>query len=189
MALLALWVSGCAGFQVNNSPNFDKDDPSMERRMLRVPFFPDTTDQCGPAALASVLSFWGVSVDPPALKEEIYLANLKGSLAIDLLLAAQNRGFKADLYSGSIVDLKSKLREGHPMVVFVNRGFHFFPVGHFVVVNGYDEPRQGLYVHSGASKNQFVSYKRFLKDWEKTKRSTLLIRPLGPERDPLHEKT
>ena len=100
------------------------------------------------------------------------MAQLKGSLSIDLLLAAQNRGFKAHLYNGSIEDLKSELRKGHPLVAFINRGFDFFPIGHYVVISGYDEARRGLYIHSGTTENRFVSYRSFLRNWDQTQRST-----------------
>lgn len=186
--LLGLWFSGCAGSQVQNSLNQDRDSQTQSLQHLNVPFFADDTDQCGPSALASVLTFWGQSIDPHELKKEIYLDQLKGSLSMDLLLAAQSRGFDARLYSGNIDDLKTELRKGHPLVAFINRGFDFFPIGHYVVVNGYDDARQGLYVHSGLVKNKFVHYKSFLKDWNKTQRSTLLILPPTPKEESLHDR-
>ena len=189
VALLGLWISGCSGFRINNSPNHDKDNPPREQRLLSVPFFSDNTDQCGPSALASVLSFWGPPIDPSTLKKEIYLAHLKGSLPMDLLLAAQNHGFRAHLYNGSIDDLKSELRKGHPLVAFINRGFDFFPIGHYVVIGGYDEERQGLYIHSGLAKNQFVRYRHFLKNWDKTQRSTLLVLPPEQDEESLYDRT
>jgi len=149
--------------------------------VLQVPFFPDHADQCGPAVVASVLSFWGTAVTPLELKREIYIAHLKGSLAVDLLLAAQNHGFKAHLYSGSVEDLKSELAKGHPVIAFLNRGYDFLPVGHYVVINGYDDARQGLIIHSGMDQNKFISYKRFSGFWDKTQHSTLLLLP--PEHD------
>jgi ABC-type bacteriocin/lantibiotic exporter with double-glycine peptidase domain len=149
--------------------------------VLQVPFFPDHTDQCGPSVVASVLSFWGTPVTPLELKREIYTAHLKGSLAVDLLLSAQKHDFKAHLYEGSVDDLKAELAKGHPVIAFLNRGYDFLPVGHYVVIIGFDDERQGLVIHSGTQKNKFISYKRFSGFWDKTQRSTLLILP--PERD------
>ena len=63
---------------------------SITRRVhLNVPFFPDDEDQCGPATLASMLTYWGIPSDPRMLKDEIYLRRLRGTLPIDLLLAAE----------------------------------------------------------------------------------------------------
>lgn len=149
--------------------------------VLQVPFFPDHTDQCGPSVTASVLTFWGNPVTPADLKQEIYIAHLKGSLSIDLMLAAQKHGFKAHFYSGSLEDVKSELGKGHPVIAFLNRGYDFLPIGHYVVINGYDDARQALVIHSGMKKNRLISYKRFSGFWDKTQRSTLLILP--PEQD------
>ena len=176
--------AGCAGIQ--RPPLRDGPSQANDRRLLGVPFFPDRSDQCGPSVLASVLTFWNHPVDPPTLKKEIYLAQLKGSLPMDLLLAAQNRGFKAHLYNGSIENLKSELKAGHPLIAFINRGFDFLPIGHFVVITGYDDTRQGLTLHSGLKKDRFITYQGFLGDWDKTKRSTLLILPPGHGKGPTH---
>jgi len=157
--------------------------------VLQVPFFPDHTDQCGPSVVASVLAFWGTPVTPSELKQEIYIDHLKGSLSIDLLLAAQKRGFKAHLYSGSVEDLKSELGKGHPVIAFLNRGYAFLPVGHYVVINGYDDARQGLVIHSGTKKDKFISYKRFSGFWDKTQRSTLLILPPEHDQESVHVGT
>ncbi|OGR87889.1 MAG: hypothetical protein A3A86_07490 [Elusimicrobia bacterium RIFCSPLOWO2_01_FULL_60_11] len=171
-----LWVglnlNGCAGLNAQ---------PLGMEQALDVPFFPDRGDQCGPSVLASVLSFWDHPVDLPELKSEIYLAHLKGSLPMDLLLAAQKRGLKAHLYSGDMDDLKNELKMGHPLIVFMNLGFDSFPIGHYVVVTGYDSERQELRIHSGPDQNKSIPYKRFVKSWDKTLRLTLLILP--PDRD------
>jgi ABC-type bacteriocin/lantibiotic exporter with double-glycine peptidase domain len=153
---------------------------------LQVPFFPDHTDQCGPSVVASVLAFWGTPVTPSELKQEVYTDHLKGSLSIDLMLAAQKHGFKTHLYSGSVEDMRSELGKGHPMIAFLNRGFNFLPVGHYVVINGYDDVRQGFIIHSGISKNKFISYKRFSSFWDKTQRSTLLILPPANDKESVH---
>jgi ABC-type bacteriocin/lantibiotic exporter with double-glycine peptidase domain len=154
--------------------------------VLQVPFFPDHTDQCGPSVVASVLTFWGTPATPSELKREVYTSQLKGSLSIDLMLAAQKRGFKAHLYSGSVEDLKSELGKGHPVIAFLNRGYDFLPVGHYVVINGFDDARQGLYIHSGTKKNKFITYKRFAGFWNKTQRSTLLILPPDHDKESSH---
>src|SRR6266852_9723992 len=51
---------------------------------VQVPFFPDDSDQCGPATLASLLTYWGVPSDPMTMKKQIYSARLGGTRPIDL---------------------------------------------------------------------------------------------------------
>lgn len=162
---------GCAGQSVHNRSD------GQVHRLTDVQFFPDDTDQCGPATLASILTYWGVSTDPMALKGEIYLPRLRGTLPIDLLLAAQAHGLRAESYAGSLDNVRSELEAGHPLVAFLNLGYKIFPQGHYVVITGYDDQRQGVYVHSGLERDEFLPYERFLRSWEKTGRWTLRILP------------
>ena len=140
---------------------------------LQVPFFPDGGDQCGPTALASVLGYWGVPAEPAALRREIYLPSLRGALPLDLLLAARARGLKAEMSNGGRDELRGQIDAGRPVIAFVNLGFRFLPIGHFLVVTGYDE--RGIYAHSGRRKNAFVGWSKFEGMWEKTGRWTLVI--------------
>lgn len=166
---------GASGTETSGRGAVAPNDPGLLH--MAVPFFPDDTDQCGPATLASVLTYWGIPTNPWTLKEEIYLPRLKGTLPIDLVLAAQSRGLKAEIYQGSLDNLQSELAQGHPVVALLDLGFAIFPQGHYVVVTGYDDQRRGVYVHSSLDKDVFVSYERFLPGWDKTGRWTLLVTP------------
>src|ERR1700709_1563698 len=109
-------LAGCASFGAPRVP---------EGRMVRlsVPFFPDDTDQCGPSVLASVLEYWGKPAAPSELKKEIYRANLKGSLTVDMLLAPKDRGLAADMGDGGLAEVKTELDAGRPVIAFLNVGF------------------------------------------------------------------
>jgi hypothetical protein len=145
--------------------------------LVGVPFFADDTDQCGPATLASVLTFWGAHQEPKSLKAEVYLAKLKGSLPTDLLLAAQRRGFQAEAYRGDLESVKREIGAGHPLIALLNVGSAIFPRGHYVVITGYDDRKKGLYVHSGLTADAWLYYEQFLQEWEKAGRWTLKILP------------
>jgi hypothetical protein len=124
-----------------------------------------------------VLGYWGKPAEPEILKKEIYRAKLKGSLTVDLLLAAENRGLGAEMIEGGLDRVKSELEAGHPVIAFVNTGFSFYPVGHYLVLTGYDDRRQCFFAHSGLKRDQEISYRKFDKQWEKTERWALLILP------------
>ena len=69
--LMMVWgglAAGCAGAPVDRST-----EPlyAQARQLMTVPFYPDDTDQCGPAALASVLTFWGLRIHPQYLRDEV----------------------------------------------------------------------------------------------------------------------
>ena len=83
----------------------------------------------------------------------------------------------AEILEGGLPQLKIELDAGHPLIAFVNQGYRFLPVGHYLVVTGYDDRRQAIYAHSGLEKNGLMPYKKFLRQWERTDRWTLLILP------------
>lgn len=175
ICLIACFVLGCAGGKAKR--NF-LPLSVKSHILLQLPFFPENTDQCGPSALASVLRFWGDKTDPDQLKKEIYRSKLRGSLSIDLLLAAQNHGLSAEIINDGLPRLKKELDLAHPLIVFVNLGYRFIPIGHYMVVTGYDDGDQVIYVDSGTQKNEAISYADFLKEWRKTDQWTLLILPI-----------
>lgn len=192
-------LTGCAVFPIHGAaepPTAVKADIAQDTREpggpvksgvhFMVPFFPDNTDQCGPAALASVLTYWEIKSDPRTLRDEIYLRRIRGTLSIDLLLAAQARGLQAEGTSGTLDRLRTELGAGRPVIALLNLGWVVYPQGHYVVVTGYDDQRQGVYLHSGSVRDAFVPYSLFLTQWEKTGRWMIQIRPSRPQ-GPLHE--
>jgi hypothetical protein len=157
-----------------------------------VPFYPDDGDQGGPSTLASVLTYWGFRTEPPVLEEEIHMSRLgagwpAGDLPADLVLAAQARGLRAQSYSGTVENLKTELKAGHPLLALIDPSLlssggtrlsqNLRRVYRYVVVVGFDDLRQGLYIHSGQEPDSFVSYARFMQSWETTGRWVLLVLP------------
>jgi len=168
--------SGTGSEQIQQTADY-QDSPRQVVRVV-VPFFPDGTDQCGPATLASVLTYWGIPSEPAVLKVEMYRTQLGGTLPIDLLLAAQARGLQTEGSSGTLESLKTELDAHHPVVALLNLGWAVFPQGHYVVITGYDERQQGIYMHSGLARDLFVSYTQFFIYWEKTGRWMLRLQPM-----------
>jgi len=142
-----------------------------------VPFFPQEELGCGPAALSSLLTYWGHPVTLEEITREIELKELKGSLPLDLELAARNHGLTASAYSGNLEDLRSHLSKRQPVIAFLNLGWRVFPRGHFVVVTGYDDLHSEIVMHSGDVAYERVPLDRFLSAWSMTGRWSLLILP------------
>ncbi|NNN04841.1 MAG: hypothetical protein HKL90_02975 [Elusimicrobia bacterium] len=148
--------------------------------MADVPLFADRSDQCGPAAMAGVLRYWGKPVDMPSLKHEIYRGPLGGSLTVDLFLAAQAHGMTARLVDGGLKQVEEELNAGHPLVAYIAQGFAFLPVGHFMVLTGYDPQRRGFYANTDVRKNAFFPESRFARQWNRGDRWALLVLPPPP---------
>ncbi len=146
-----------------------------------VPFYPQLDYYCGPASLASVINYWGGKVTQEEIGERIFRKDLKGSLSIDLLLYARERGFKTEVMRGSIERLKEEIRKGRPLIAFLNVGLRWLPRWHYVVVFGYDDERKEVIVHSGRERGKRLSYSEFLKMWKATDYWTLILTPEGED--------
>jgi ABC-type bacteriocin/lantibiotic exporter with double-glycine peptidase domain len=168
LSFTLLSLSFCAG-----TPHVDES--KVGRIIGNVPFYPQKMYQCGPASLAGILNFWGVTVLPEEIAAEIYSRTARGTLTLDMILYAERKGFKATHYEGYFEDLKKKIDSGYPLIVLVDEGFWIYQKNHFMVVLGYYE--NGVVVNSDQDQHKFIPLNTFLKSWKRTKYWSLLITP------------
>jgi hypothetical protein len=174
-AVLWAWLSiGCAGTDHSLPASAETTGATW---IAGVPFFPDNGDECGPATLAGLLSFWGTSVDQTDLTSEIYDPTLHGTLPIDLLQAAAGRGFTADLVHGTMSALQAEITAGRPVIAQLNLGTGWLPIGHYILVTGFDEDNARIIAHSGTRPDRPFSYRTFLRDWNSAGNWMLTVRP------------
>jgi ABC-type bacteriocin/lantibiotic exporter with double-glycine peptidase domain len=147
---------------------------SHTRKIENLPFYPQESYQCGPAALSGVLNYWGVAVTPDEVAGNIFSSSARGTLTIDMVLYAQQKGLSVEQFKGSLDNLRQNIDAGFPVIVLVDNGGAFYQLNHFMVVIGYN--KYGILANSGKDKEKFIPEKDFLKSWEKTNFWTLLIR-------------
>jgi len=145
--------------------------------ILPVPYFPQEEYRCGPAALASVLAFWGLPADPAAVAEAIYLPRLKGTLSLDLLLYAERQGLRATLLPPDAEALKAALRAGRPVIALLNVGSRLLPTWHYVVLVGYADGPRAFLAHDGRYRERVFPYDDFAWRWQDAGRWALLLEP------------
>jgi len=173
--VLAALLLGCAGVPaVTRTPGAG---PYVEG----VPFFPQDEYMCGPAALASVIGYYGAKAGMEDVAREVYSEKLKGTLPMDLLIYAKSKGFEAKHYKGGFQALKESLGKGAPLILFLDLGYDFYPVGHYVVAVGMDEAQGVVFAHSGTEKEHAFTLGELERSWSRTGYSTLLVRPKGVE--------
>ena len=138
-----------------------------------VPFVKQEPEKCGPASLASVLTYYGVSIQPDAISEATYNPKLKGSLITDLENYARRMGFNTESGRGDTGTLKKFIDDKKPVITLVDLGLWILARPHYLVLFGYDE--EGFIVHDGQNPSQTWSYSEFHRIWEKTGRAYLLV--------------
>lgn len=159
---IALLTTGC-----NTQPVYDplSTEPGLHE-LTAVPFYPQTGFQCGPAALATVLSDQGLDVSPDQLSKQVYLPKRFGSLQVELLAAARRHQKIPYLVEG-FDDLVRQVTAGTPVLVLQRVRNWLVPAWHYAVVVGFDSVRHEVILRSGTEKRRVVSEKHFQSTWAK----------------------
>ncbi len=151
--------------------------------LTQVPFFPQEDYFCGPAALAMVFNAAGVAVSPDALVDQVYLPGRKGSLQVEMLVAARRHGLIAYELAPRVTDMLREIAAGTPAIVLENYGpFSWFPVWHYSVVVGYDLDTLEVIRRSGIRPRRATPLPVFEKIWKHENYWAMVVVP--PDRVP-----
>lgn len=154
--LVTAFVSACA-----TGPPLQDSAVELEE----VPFYPQTAYQCGPAALATVLTDSGVSITPDAITNEVYIPGLRGSLQMELIATARRHGRIPFRIPGNSEALLAELSAGNPVLVLQNKAFDRFPNWHYAVVVGYEPESNNFVLRSGRKARKTEHAALFLRSW------------------------
>jgi tetratricopeptide (TPR) repeat protein len=150
--------------------------------LASVPFFPQEDYQCGPAALATVLTHAGSATTPEALAPQVYLPGREGSLQAEMLAAARRHGRVAYRLAPRLEDVLLEVTDGAPVIVLQNLALGFAPLWHYAVVIGYDLRREEIILRSGTTRRLVMTLATFERTWARGEHWAMLA--LGPERLP-----
>jgi ABC-type bacteriocin/lantibiotic exporter with double-glycine peptidase domain len=174
MTLFILYVSLLSGCS-RGAKELYLARPSQTVLIKDVPFFPQLDYQCGPASLAGVLNYYGDTVTPDEIAEAIYRQKIRGTVSLDMVLYARQRGFDSKWYEGNTDDIVRAVDSGSPLVVMIDLGFSLARAYHYMVVTGYSS--QGVIANTGITSQKLICWERFISQWEKTHNWTLLVTP------------
>jgi len=161
---LFVLLAGCASIPPHVS-ELEANAESLE--LVDTPFFPQERFQCGPAALATVLSNSGVAVDLGELVDRVYLPGRQGSLQVEMLAATRTAGRIPYVIDGTLQVLVNELAEGRPVVVLQNLGIAAVPKWHFAVAVGIDTERNEIVLRSGVDERRVTRIPTFLRTWRR----------------------
>ena len=167
--------------------------PMSRRASARADVIPNVPMQkwdiksCGAGSLSAVLQHHG---DPTTMDEwQVALPKTRGGvMSIDLVLAARQKGFDAELVTGDAAMVEAEVRDGRPVILMLQvvqypgKSLDFF---HYIVIDGFDPMRNLFRTQFGDGKARWAPMKRISGAWKKTKNATILIRPRDPNADAL----
>ena len=150
--------------------------------LTSVPFFPQVDYQCGPAALATVLSYTGVPVTPEPLVAQVFLPSRQGSLQIEMLATPRRYGRVSYPLAPRYPDLLREVAAGNPVIVLQDVG-PMFTQWHYAVVNGFEYPSGTVWLRSGTQPRQAMPFTAFERSWMKSGYWAMVVTP--PDRIPV----
>jgi tetratricopeptide (TPR) repeat protein len=176
VGICALLLAACA----QQVPRMDARMAGLPARteLADTPFFPQQRYQCGPAALATVLTANGAAIHPDELVPQIYLPARKGSLQPEIVAAVRRQGLLALTVDPALDALLAEIAAGHPVLVLQNLGLDWLPRWHYAVAIGYDLAQQELVLRSGTESRHLTPFGVFLNTWDRSARwGIVVLRP------------
>ncbi len=136
----------------------------------------DNPNDCGAAALAAVLRYWGINAEIDHVRRAT-AGDDEGNIQAGALRDhAREQGLDAFLVNADVEDLRLEVRAKRPIMVGMVKpyvGDQWF--AHYEVVTAFD--REHIYTMDPASGWRAYPLDGFMREWEKSNRLALIIAP------------
>ncbi|MEX1081546.1 MAG: PA2778 family cysteine peptidase, partial [Halofilum sp. (in: g-proteobacteria)] len=183
LTLLIAVLAGCAHTpQTRQLVEQPPDSLPSRAELTEVPFFAQQRYQCGPAALAMLLTNLDHPTSPSELVDEVYIPERQGSLRPEMRAAVRARGFIAYPLEPELRALFREIAEGRPVLVMQNLGLDWAPLWHYAVAVGYDLPEREIILRSGTTERHVTTLATFERTWARSGHWAQVVAP--PDRPP-----
>ncbi len=176
-AALAAASLGCATYQ-GTAKEARPSVLAREDNWVMVRGFPRVLQRgnhdCGAAALAAVLAFWGHRVTPEQISTAV---SKRGEQlrARDIEVYAKSVGLSSFVFFGTMNDLIYELKRGRPVIVGVGKPYSDKKaLAHYEVVVGYEPKKRQVLLLDPARGWQVDSFEGFAREWSVSKGVTVV---------------
>jgi predicted double-glycine peptidase len=135
----------------------------------------ETSKDCGSAALASVLRFWGRGATPGSIETAIGRGNER-LRAGDMAGYARKQGLRAYVFFGTLDDVVYELEQGRPVIVGLGKMYEGSnAISHYEVVVGFEREKKRVLLLDPARGFQVDSLRGFAEEWKRSKGVTIVV--------------
>jgi predicted double-glycine peptidase len=189
LAALAAFSLGCASYR-GTASSAQPSIVAQQGHWTMVPNFPlvaqvDDND-CGAAALAAVVRFWGHSASPESIEATLGRADNRLQ-AGDMETYARSLGMRSYVFFGTMKDIVHELEQGRPVIVGLGKMFDDDKkaLSHYEVVVGYEPNTKQLLLLDPARGWQVDSLDGFAKEWAISKAVMMVTFPAAAGQAPV----
>jgi ABC-type bacteriocin/lantibiotic exporter with double-glycine peptidase domain len=176
--LAALLASGC---YKGSARSLTPADLAREQGWERVEGVPEVRQvarrDCGAAALAMVLGYWGL----PVTRDQIIVAHPTapegGIRAAALRDFARGHGLQAFVLKGELADLEREVQRRRPVLVGTMKVYGRKAYPHYEVVVGFNRPQQRILTLDPDAGLRVNSLQGFAAEWAAAGQLTLIVLP------------
>ena len=173
-----MWLLvGCAALPPELSSEMDSAEIPKHIELDQVPFFPQERFQCGPAALATLLSYAGQPTDVQTISERVFVPKRVGSFQVELIAFERSKSLLVYVLEPVLVDVLTEVANGHPVLILQNLGFSWAPQWHYAVVVGYDLANATITLRSGVTRRLEMPFATFFATWRRAKSWGVVVVP------------
>lgn len=151
--------------------------------IIDVPFVPPRTDMCGSTSIEMVSSYWQAktSYKPSLSVQELdgrtLIPEKGGTLQVELVATARANGLIVYPLEPTFEALFAELAEHHPVIVLVNRSLSWYPLWHYLPVNGYDGEKRTVLTHFSDQSNEAIRIETFGALWKRSDNWGVVLLP------------
>jgi hypothetical protein len=179
---LALFLLPLLASCVTMTPRSKQASPSATV-VPQMPMLKWGIESCGAGSLATVLQHYG---DATSMQQwDSTLPKTRGGvMTVDMLLAARQKGYDAQLVTGTADLVEKEVQDGRPVILMlqvIDSPGHAYDFFHYIVADGIDPERHLIRTQWGDRQARWVSLDKLDKPWSGGGHAAILIHPLSPD--------